>query len=233
MRNKSGLTERRSSRRGTTSGRASPALFWFTFAVGCFAATPSRAFASPQAELVGRVHLVWDAEQTRDNLDGVLVYVVDDAGRATRLQTDGGGRLQEYQSLDRRRVEVQAGATLPGPIQAPVTRPLSVRPIGAPIEPADGAGVSRLDFITVLCRFRDDAPQPVAPSQLESVLGSKYPGMQQYYAELSWTPGIMAGNSVTPVWYDLPEPRGKLCTGCMGDLLHCLRLFEPGDPATA
>jgi len=29
------------------------------------------------------------------------------------------------------------------------------------------------------------------------------------------------------------ERSGKLCTGCLGDLLHCLRRFEPGDPAPA
>jgi hypothetical protein len=29
------------------------------------------------------------------------------------------------------------------------------------------------------------------------------------------------------------ERSGKLCTGCLGDLLHCLRRLEPDDPATA
>lgn len=29
------------------------------------------------------------------------------------------------------------------------------------------------------------------------------------------------------------ERSGKLCTGCMGDLLHCLRRFGAADPATA
>jgi hypothetical protein len=29
------------------------------------------------------------------------------------------------------------------------------------------------------------------------------------------------------------ERSGKLCTGCLGDLLHCLRRFELGEPATA
>jgi hypothetical protein len=27
------------------------------------------------------------------------------------------------------------------------------------------------------------------------------------------------------------ERSGKLCTGCMGDLLHCVRLFSAGPPA--
>jgi hypothetical protein len=26
------------------------------------------------------------------------------------------------------------------------------------------------------------------------------------------------------------ERSGKLCTGCMGDLLHCLRRFDAADP---
>jgi hypothetical protein len=35
-------------------------------------------------------------------------------------------------------------------------------------------------------------------------------------------------------WPPLGKERsGKLCTGCLGDLLHCLRRFEPGNPATA
>ncbi len=83
-------------------GRVSVPVAGSLLATAALVAVAVLGFAPPQEALVGRLHLVWDAEQTRDNPDGVLVYVVDDAGRATRLQLVSGSRLQEYRAMDRR-----------------------------------------------------------------------------------------------------------------------------------
>lgn len=115
--------------------------------------------------------------------------------------------------MDRRRVEVRGDALPVGPIETPAVRLRSLRPLEAPAAASEAPGTDRLDFVTVLCRFADDSPPPMAPSRLARVLGPDYPGMQQYYAELSWDPDIMAGNSVTSVWYDLPEPRSYYVQG--------------------
>ncbi len=207
------LIEGGASRGGTTLGRLSVPVIGSLLGAALLAATAGVGFAAAQEPLVGTLHLVWDAEQTRDNPDGVLVYVVDDAGHATRLQLDTGSRLREYQSLDRRRVEVQADAILVGPIETGAVRLRSLRPLEAPAAPSRTPGADRLDFVTVLCRFADDPLPLLTPSRLARVLGPDDPGMQEYYAELSGDPGIMAGNSVTPVWYDLPEPRSYYVQG--------------------
>jgi M6 family metalloprotease-like protein len=172
-------------------------------------------FAPSQSDLRGYLHLVWDAEPTTDNPDGVLAFLVDDDGRSTRLLLDLPlSRSSEYLSWDRRPVEAQVDPVAPETNEGSRARLRSLRPLapgagGAPA-PADA---TRLDFITVLCRFADDPPQPLAPDRLARVVGPEYPGMRQYYAELSWNPDIMAGNQVTAVWYALPQPRSFYIQG--------------------
>jgi M6 family metalloprotease-like protein len=184
--------------------------------------------ATAQSELRGRLHLVWDAEPAPDNPDGVRAFLVENDGRATRLLLDlRPGRPPEYLSWDRRPVEAQVDLLPPVGIEGPRARLRGIRPLAA--AGADLAAapedVARLDFITVLCRFPDDPPEPLAPDRLARVVGPEYPGMRQYYAELSRNPDIMAGNQVTAVWYELPQPRsyyiqesttafGALATDC-------------------
>src|SRR5690606_20672941 len=62
------------------------------------------------------------------------------------------------------------------------------------------------DFVTVLCRFPEDEAVPFTRAQIEEVHGTSYPGIRNYFAELSWNPQIMSGSRVTQ-WYTLPQPR--------------------------
>jgi M6 family metalloprotease-like protein len=172
-------------------------------------------FPTPQSTLRGQLHLVWDAEPTTDNPDGVIAFLVDHDGRATRLLLDLlPSRPPEYLSWDRRQVEAQVDPLAPDATEGPRARVRSLRLLatGAAGTPAP-ADIARLDFITVLCRFADDPPEPLAPDRLVRVVGPEYPGMRQYFAELSWNPDIMAGNQVTAVWYDLPESRSYYIQG--------------------
>jgi M6 family metalloprotease-like protein len=172
--------------------------------------------ATAQSELRGRLHLVWDAEPTPDNPDGVRAFLVEDDGRATRLLPDlRPGRPPEYLSWDRRPVEAQVDLLAPAGLEGPRARLRGIRPLAATgaAPAAAPTDVARLDFITVLCRFADDSPEPLAPDRLARVVGPEYPGMRQYYAELSWNPDIMAGNQVTAAWYELPQPRSYYVQG--------------------
>lgn len=172
--------------------------------------------AVAQAELRGRVHLVWDADPTPANPDGVRAFLVAHDGQATRLLLDlRPGWRPEYPSWDRQQVEAQVDLLPSVGIEGPRARVRDIRPLAAAgadlaAAPTDGA---RLDFITLLCRFPDDPPEPLAPDRLARVVGPGYPGMRQYYAELSRNPDIMAGNQVTTVWYELPQPRSSYIQG--------------------
>lgn len=180
------------------------AAFWL-FAGSLASSVTAGQLDAQDTTLVGTLHLVWDADETADNPDGVLAYVVDEAGRGTPIVLEGADASRELRSWDRRRVEVRMDGIGPGPVgEAPV----GLERV-SPIESVAAAspGVDRWDFITVLCRFADDPAPAIAPSRVERVVGSEYPGMQQYFAELAWDPGIMAGNAVTSVWHDLPEAR--------------------------
>lgn len=191
--------------------RAAMALVWALSGSLAFSAA-APCVAAQDTTLVGTLHLVWDANETADNPDGVLAYVVDEAGRGTRMILEGGAdRSRELRSWDRRRVEVRIDGIGPGPLDESPVGPEAVSPLDA-VAPAS-VGVDRWDFITVLCRFADDPAPGIAPSQVARVVGPEYPGMQQYFAELSWDPGIMVGNGATSVWYDLPEARSHYVQG--------------------
>ncbi|MEQ1855719.1 MAG: hypothetical protein ABL963_04560 [Longimicrobiales bacterium] len=167
-----------------------------------------------QSTLTGRLHHVWDAEATSDNPDGVAAYVVDDAGRGTRIVPAAPSDRSQQYSFDRRRVEVQTEVIRQGPTNSPSVRVRSLRVIGVVPSPiASLHGTTGLDFITVLCRFADDPTPLLSPSQMERVVGPTYPGMRQYFGELSSSPDVMAGNQVTTVWFDLPQPRSYYVQG--------------------
>jgi M6 family metalloprotease-like protein len=193
---------------------------------------PEVGAAMPQSEARGRIHLVWDAEPTQDNPDGLRAFLHGDDGSVTDLVLDAaGGQPSELLSWDRRRVDAIIDPLPPDGAPGTRARLLGVRPleIGPALAPAR-AGVSGLDFITVLCRFADDPSVPLAPERLAQVVGSEYPGMAEYYAELAWAPGIMAGNGVTTAWYDLPQVRSYYVQGtslALADLAtDCTRAAE-------
>lgn len=190
--------------------RTVTALVWILSGSLAFSIA-ARHVDAQDTTLVGTLHLVWDADEMADSPDGVLAYVVDDAGRGTRIVLDGADRSLELRSWDRRRVEVRTDGTGPGPVDESPVGPESVSTLEAVA--AASPGVDRWDFITVLCRFPDDPAPDIAPSQVERVVGSEYPGMQQYFSELAWDPGIMAGNAATSVWYELPEARSHYVQG--------------------
>ena len=147
----------------------------------------------------GTMHVVWDGEAP------MTYYVVDRMGVGRQLVFDDAElAATRYLSLDRQTVDVR-GARVSGAGIIDGLRAASVQ--GVARAAADVSGMTRdaRDFVTLLCRFADDA-EPFTSEQVASVHGAEYPGVRHYFAELAWDPSLMAGSRVTG-WYALPKPR--------------------------
>lgn len=190
--------------------------------------------------VTGTFHIIW-----RDAKPGTLVRsdrryaLVDDRGRwfdvridAATLASMGGER-----ALDRRRLTIDASRVL-SPAEAGTPMPvLAAR--GVRLEQPRSASALETGFsaqavtgsqpyLTILCRFSDTPTGSLAPvSRAQGIMGTSYPGMDNYYREVSNGQVNLAGSLVLPKWYDLPHPRsyyvvnntadlGKLTDDCTG-----------------
>lgn len=159
--------------------------------------TPVPTLAQQTAS--GTMHVVWDGDVP------MTYHVVDRSGMGRQLVVDDAeSAAVRYLGLDRQAVDVRgASVSEAGVIDG--LRAASVQAVARVT--ADVSGVTRdaRDFVTLLCRFADDA-EPFASEQVASVHGAQYPGVRHYFAELAWDPFLMAGSRVTD-WYVLPKPR--------------------------
>jgi M6 family metalloprotease-like protein len=60
-------------------------------------------------------------------------------------------------------------------------------------------------FVTILCRFADSEGEPEPPSYFAMIMGDAYPGLGDYWREVSYGQVSLAGSRVIG-WYTLPEP---------------------------
>lgn len=168
--------------------------------------------AHPQGEpLRGYLHVVWDAEPVGGDREGRRFYLVQGRGRATPLVPDPLTReaADALTRLDGQLVEL-TGRAAPGGLLHVL--PTGVRSIATPPRaPARGPSFPN-DVATILCRFADDTVPRFPVSSAELIMGSAYPGMQQYYAELSREPTIMM-NSRVRGWFTLPQSRSFYVNG--------------------
>jgi hypothetical protein len=67
-------------------------------------------------------------------------------------------------------------------------------------------------FATILCKFADAPAEPDPVAYFERLLGSKYPGLDHYWREVSYGAINLAGSTVTG-WHTLPHPRSRYLTG--------------------
>jgi M6 family metalloprotease-like protein len=163
----------------------------------------------PQVQrLLGRVHVVWDTDPRGDS-DGRRFFLAEPEGRSVELLPGSQDAVEALQALDRRVAEI-SGVVVDARAASgtPVLTVDQVRPGAgpAPEAAASAASVAERDFVTLLCRFADDPEDPFTRGAVETVHGPTYPGMRQYYAEVSRDPGVMAGSRVVG-WYALPSPR--------------------------
>jgi M6 family metalloprotease-like protein len=179
---------------------------WWTIAVAAIC-LGQPVFA--QQSTSGTLHVVWDTgEQTSTAAEH---YIVDAEGRSSLLLTDrAGGLHDDLIRLDREQVDLLGQAVVAGGRTGIVTlRAAEVRAARSGRAMAGGPAIGRsYDFVTVLCRFPDDPPPSLTRAEVERAHGSEYPGVREFFAELSWNPAIMQSSAVTE-WYTLPRPRAE------------------------
>lgn len=225
--------------------RSFPVLFIALAAlVASAAAAPLVAQAAPTAGAVtGTFHIVWaDARPGTPVPDDHRYALVDDRGRwydvkidAATLASLGGAR-----ALDRRRVTIDASRVLasaetgaPMPVLTAravrLERPRSVSALGTGVSAYTVTGSQA--YVTILCRFSDTPSNgflSAAPTRAQAIMGStSYPGVDNYYREVSNGQIDLSGSRVLGQWYTLPHPRsyyvvnntadlGKLVEDCTG-----------------
>lgn len=199
----------------------------FTAAALLASAAPARAQEQEQA-LRGWLHVVWDGERTVNNPDGVEFFVVDARGVGSRLlvQEPGGEPRLRLALLEGHFVEVRGERVQePLPAQSPAVRLRALRDVAqpAPMRAANAiaAVVQPAPFVTLMCRFADEPP-PFTAAVVHAMVGQTYPGMGHFYAELSGSPSIMAGNAVAG-WFALPQPRAAYVQGTSTDFSGLVR----------
>lgn len=205
----------RATSRRTTIARGARSLLW---AVSFATLLPPTGALAQTTPLSGVLHVIWDDHASGSDPDGRLFFLVRPDGSAVRLlPSPGGVGADALEAYDRRNVEV-FGEAPPAPQPSPgageVVRVRSVREAPSARAAAATTVVSTTakDFVTVLCRYADDTSTPFTPSQAAVVHGPDYPGIRQFYRELSQDPTLMSGSTVRG-WYDLPQPRSYYVSG--------------------
>ena len=188
------------------AGRWTRRRLVFLFAAFCLAAP-----AAAQEPARGTLHIVWDAGAGTSS--AAEHWVVDAAGRGSLLLTetlreDGA----ELLALDRTPVELRGHTVVPGASDGVTAlRAYDVRAAREGALAAAGGRVTddpTYDFVTVLCRFPDDPTPAFTRADVERAHGGTYPGVRNFFAELSWDAGMMSGSRVTE-WYTLPRERAE------------------------
>lgn len=180
---------------------------------------PVGGASAQTVERTGRLHVVWDGE----GADSRAWFLVEDDGSALRLDVPAE-RADEMFALDRSRVTVSGGLVAAAP--ATTLRLGSIQAAGGP--PTADPQTTR-DFITLLCRFPDQ-PLPFGIGAVQLVHGPTYPGVQQFYREMSRDPSLMAGSAVAG-WFDLPKPHAAYVNGTWLDFggltQDCIAAADP------
>ena len=60
-------------------------------------------------------------------------------------------------------------------------------------------------YVSLLCKYSDDAREPSAPSFFQAQLGNTYPGFDHYFNEASYGQASITGSTSTNVWVTLPH----------------------------
>jgi M6 family metalloprotease-like protein len=61
-------------------------------------------------------------------------------------------------------------------------------------------------WVNVLCKFPDVATEPHQPSEYATLFGSTYPGLDDYFRQISYNNINLAGTTTTSTWYTLSQP---------------------------
>ncbi len=186
------------------------------------ALTAGRAHGASAQTLTGTFHTVWEVPGDRARVVVPAYVLVDDAGRATRLQITAATlrSLGGASAVDRRRVTIQTSGALNRPIpgvSGAQTGPPTARVTSIVLaqqasysRAAPGAAQSgSKPYVTIMCRFADSLTVDSHPkAKYDSWMGTSYPGLDHYWQELSANSINLAGTVVVG-WYNLPKTRAE------------------------
>ena len=227
-----GVVRMHTGRRRVMKGAAA------ALAVAILAAAPrparAQSFSSPAA-VTGTFHIIWADGRAGAPAQADRRYVlITDAGRWYDVRLDPGAlrALGGERALDRRRVTLDVRRVL-SPAEARTAMPV-VEASGARVTasvPSLSVGTTASNyihftgaqpFVTILCRFQDtDSTTIPPPSRAQTIMGSSYPGMGNYYGELSNGVITLAGSKVVG-WYTLPHARAFYIVNGQADLNQLL-----------
>ena len=174
-----------------------------------------RPAAAQDSSVTGRLHVVWEDPQSPNDPARMHFFLADEQSRWTELRIPAHvrQRIGEPMSLAGRYVRVtglRLPATTPG-LASAITEvnavELTTAPAGAPSLDIQSDIVSGTQsWVTVLCSFDRSSSTPHSPSWYEQLMGSDYPGVGDFWREVSFNALEITGNMVVG-WYDLPSRR--------------------------
>jgi M6 family metalloprotease-like protein len=183
----------------------------------------------------GWLHTEWGDPRGGRGSALVRHELIDDRGRATELLLDEGllARLGGSLALSRKRVRIDGQEMASGRIQV---RSLELERAAGPAGAASAAAaaVPRLGshpYVTIGCKFSDIAAEPHTIATYTTwTTGISYPGLNHYWAELSFNQMNLDG-SIVAGWYTLPQPRSHYFTPIGLDLVglvtDCTGVADP------
>jgi len=176
-------------------------------------------------EISGRLHGVWEDPRPGEGEPRLHFYLADDAGRTTALRLGQGDpyTMKRLMRLQTERIAVR-GSILSGEANPSGPDALEVSGVteigsetGYSLEASTALVQGSQPWVTVLCRFRDDSSVPHSIQWYEAVTGASYPGIDDFWQEVSFGRIDLSGSRVVG-WYELPEPRSAYMDGDVPNL---------------
>lgn len=180
--------------------------------------------AAQTQSVTGRLMVVWDGASGGSEPALVLT---NDRGVSWRLELDAAmlRSLGPINRLAGQRVQADLGTgpALPGAAQR-TARVRSIVPLAASgAQRSSPPAVGAAPWITLLCKFADvPTYEPLSPAQVGVVMGTTYPGVADFYRELSGGVADLSGDSVAG-WFLLPAPRSTYVVQNIVDFNRLLR----------
>jgi M6 family metalloprotease-like protein len=185
---------------------------------GLTASAGGGQMSAAKASYSGQFYIIWgDPAPGQIQEPKIRYFLATDKGETLELSfpSADASPAMRPELLNGRRVTVEGMAIEPSDENSGASTALVQVSGIEPEEPAsDGGGASslalsgNLKYINVLCRFADSPTNtPKPPSYFDSLFSGAYPGIGQYWAQMSYGAVTMGGTATTPTWYNLPNPR--------------------------
>jgi hypothetical protein len=184
----------------------------------------SQTVRATSGTLTGTVHVIWrDALAPLAPDDDRRIYLQDDRGGVTQLELDAA----TIQAAGGLRVLNGAHVTVSGSRISSPAAPAAIRVQSLQLDRAfprqrdavspETQAVTSRPYAVILCKFADIATEPFTVARAQQVIGPTYPGVGDFYSEMSLGQVNLNGSQVFG-WYTLPNPRSYYVVGGTADL---------------